>query len=701
MVAPNCAETTTLSLSRNIDKDLNNVRVVRVADYHDESISRGFFAEKAETVEEVYADFRKTLANGEIRDFLNAVKLGRGSVSQVSTEVSPWAIEKAAPFTKASLFNLLLGSLVDPGVAEKAAAIVKSVYTRSDLSAVGVQEFLYSFRVGTSKVLGQIFSLAESQDSNIWIAQTSVDGVLRNIAKDIENHEIREKYLASDISGLELLGVLQYATSAQRIEFLRVLHTLALQNEEVRSYAATKLDNVLAYVNTLEKIEVISEILASSSASGSYEFVNTMVKASKDLDELVQIVSGIGEDVLLGTGNEALRGYVAHAVLGPELRAASMPEKLSEDASTEEIDRTLDGIKEAIQERMGILSAYADQTTVVQEYTAIAEYNHAYLEEKHASAESYDELRLFANLMIEKLPLEFKYCIKLSHEQPGLRIILVDGNIALVPTAGAEWSESEIVQVKLAFEAYTEGILLTTPLLAEIARTEAISDGVMGARFPDGLIKISNEAVDNGFAAILYPGNSTLYVTLVHEIAHGIQLGQDGGGVLVGDEGSTAFTLGDLRYEFEEFLALSGWSVVHPSRYSVTNEGLSVVLDGVEYPVRYPIIHDGQEITLVFGHGTLFSYDTYGPFSLWAYGRSNPWEDWAVAFTDYRLFPERLITFAPEKFKFFDQEFGFYRERSDLQDLCATKLRERAKLRHQEEPYIPETEAELVVNLPQ
>ena len=170
---------------------------------------------------------------------------------------------------------------------------------------------------------------------------------------------------------------------------------------------------------------------------------------------------------------------------------------------------------------------------------------------------------------------------------------------------------------------------------------------------------------------MFYPKVSSLQVVLTHELGHSIQLGRDGGGV-VGDH----YTPGEASFDFDEFVRLGGWAVYLPDSYQITNGGAAVKIEGHEYPIDRPVKFHGEFVTFLFDGWQLSSYKSAAPFSLRWYSRTTPWEDWAEGFAEYNLMPQRLITFAPEKFQYFEDEFGKYSDRKDLQKLLDDNLKQ-------------------------
>ena len=91
---------------------------------------------------------------------------------------------------------------------------------------------------------------------------------------------------------------------------------------------------------------------------------------------------------------------------------------------------------------------------------------------------------------------------------------------------------------------------------------------------------------------------------------------------------------------------------------------------------------DGAE-WIVFRHGSnnlLFYHRVDAEFSLNNYSLSDPLEDFAEAFTEYTLCPDRLIECAPEKFYYMEIHFRMYRATGDYQRLAAVQQALRGRL---------------------
>jgi len=570
---------------------------------------------------------------------------------------------------------------ISPGLREEVLTADERTVLEAIFKAMAREELRHNisrFPGRLAQALEQVAGEKEKQD----VTASLVRKMLREMAATLSEPALKEKYLSPEASDRTLLEVLRYVSSEERLNFLLSLTESSYINDAVRQFVRGKLDNALYFTSTSERIFLIEHLLANTKNGCVVDDITNVLKASKTLEQLTEIVQVIGPERLLGIPDDisseskaGLREMTALAQLSWQLRQASIPTLLAENAAEQEVERALQAVEAGLSERQAIIHSFPEflETRVSQDYQDTVAYELEYLNKQRAEVKSLDELRKLTNLMIQKIELEFKYGIKLTHEDPGPVLSIRNGKLEISLSAGAHWTIEQLGDLKAALEKMPEGILLITPLLKEIQRVESLGQYVLGCRTHGGLIQIADFAIDNPIMAKINPGIPTIVQTLIHEMGHSLQLGAEQADVL--HEGNEyRLAPGDSRYEFAEFMQLSGWKLIHPNRFSVTNSGLSVKLDGQEYILGVPIKHNGQRLILALNQGLLFSYEAFAPFSLVKYSRTNPWEDWAEAFAEYFLMPERLITFAPEKFQYLEEEFRQYDTREDLQSMLARAL---------------------------
>ena len=149
---------------------------------------------------------------------------------------------------------------------------------------------------------------------------------------------------------------------------------------------------------------------------------------------------------------------------------------------------------------------------------------------------------------------------------------------------------------------------------------------------------------------------NSLQVTLAHEIGHSIQLGDSP--PRFADQSAEIVLVGDPRYSFDEFLKLAGWRVLPPGSFTISEGDQAATIDGKTHALGTPVVIHGERVILAVDRGRLYQYSIDGEFSLNAYSRTNPWEDWAEAYCEYLLIPERLKQIAPQKYRYFVDCFG-------------------------------------------
>lgn len=484
--------------------------------------------------------------------------------------------------------------------------------------------------------------------------------MLHDIAEKLDDPALRAHYTRQGISERELIGVLRYATSEQRVDVLKAVLSGLSQDPSSAEFAREKGDNMCRFMSATERI-VAARLLLEDSKALSAEAVAIILQSSSDLHELMEIIGGLGMERLLALNNADIQECVAISLLMPRLDMRPARAAASAGTELETLARAVDALRFAMEECLETVRAVQElcpsQTGAQLEETFL--YNLHFFSERSGESSTPEQVSELISMMTLKMELECRYGIKLSHEEQGPR-----GD-------GAEWTERSLRDVARALEKLPEGLVLTTPRLYEIQVVDNLGPYVMGARFPTGVIRICECSIDHVMLALAYGGISSLEHTLVHEIGHGIQIG--GTDTDFTDAGRR-IAPGSIRTDFQEFMELSGWQVVDESKYEIRNMGLSVFIDGQEIPVEVPTRLNGQPVVLSIYGGRLFMRDALAEFSLVPYSRTSPWEDYAEAFAEYYLLPERLITFAPRKFEFFEQEYGRYADRADLLKLLGERL---------------------------
>lgn len=661
------------------------IPIVHTIDLRDESISAGLtsdFSSTEDLARTISAELAKALARDSVRDVISRIASGAESIVESLKNLAPADIADAPAFEKGVLVQQLLAADTAPEIKETTIKIIESINFGAGLSMGEVKAFFTGLKSYCQNNLEELFRVVASRQQALDVADALVESLLHDIASNLQDPLLRARFLDPTLSDRDMLEVLRYAGSEERLNFVETVYEVGPTSPAVQAFLQGKLDNVLHHTSTEERIALTRYVIDGANSSLAPQFAANILMASRNLGELKQIVDAVGQDLLLQTGNPELREYVAHTVLGSQLRNLELPPYLEEDAAGKQIDEALEKSVAALEDALRIIdqSPFAD-SALAQDFRAASTYNIEQLKAARENVNSCAQLREIANVIRLKSELDFKYCVKLTDQEAGLRPYIMEGVLVLIAGEPQNWTSKELLDVKAALERLPEGLLLLTPRLTEIQRVDFIGPGIMAARYPEGIIRVGSLAVDSEYVTSMFPGVSSLQVVLTHEIGHGIQLGAAICTCEIQANGLDPFTRADPRYEFRDFLDLSKWQIVDKSHYQMMDGNRSVVVDGEPFCLYTPYRHNGKEIVFVYDHGNeiLYCVDAFAPFSVDRYGRSNPWEDWAVSFAEYHYTPERLITFAPEKFQYFEQEFRVYGARTDLQEKLASSLAKRGK----------------------
>lgn len=516
-----------------------------------------------------------------------------------------------------------------------------------NINSSGLGDTLFSFSpswIGRAEeakqedLLSRFFD-ASSQDEKVSIAGDLVKSMLREAASTLKDSGLRDRYLSSEISERELVGVLEYCDTPTLLNFTKKICELSDGSKEVGDFVRSKLDNVFRVSTEGEKASILN-MLISSEVPSKGSFVAEGLRSAESHGELSKLIKVIGEGKLSALGNLEVSNMVAQGVFGETLRRLSLPKapkKDADEASQRKFFKDLDSVLERAEKSLTSKSELASTDNGKEYLVSIAYFR--------GEATNSDGVNCEA--LNARISLSFRYGLRLTDTSPGTF------------GSGARWSVDELKDVEKALKRLPEGIIISTPVFCELQRVESIGPGILGARYSDGVIRIADLAIKHPAVEKDFPGIGSLQMVLVHEIGHGIQLGRSYGRIYPSPEGSPTIEGGDDRMDFDEFLGVSGWQVIDRDRWEVTTEG-KLLIDGEEYKIRTPIELDGQRLILTFSRGELFAINAEARFSFDDYARTNPWEDYAEAFSEYFLMPKRLFQYAPDKYRFFEEEFGMH-----------------------------------------
>ena len=503
-----------------------------------------------------------------------------------------------------------------------------------------------------------LLAISESPQEKSAIAAGAIDTMLREIARHLSDPDQRQRFAKEGLSERERTRVLGYASKSDLINFIEQLSELAKSDSSVKSYIDHKLNNALNYTNVSERTAIVKNALTNKE---NESLVLGCLRSSESFAELKTLVQAVGEKALLNCGLAEIKDLVAYVMLAPKVRDAAIPALLGDKPTKDNIKSLERAWHSSIDDRITAIKANTEcaATNIAARLRSIFEYEQNFVKAEFKAAKTDSERAEVLNAALLRLEISSKFGLKISASD---KLVAGEG----------KWASSELRDLKTTLADLNSAVLLSTPLLTEIQRASMPSrPNVLGARYGNGVIRVFDATFGSREIEVFYPKVSSLQVVLTHELGHAIQLGKDGGGVI-----GNQYTPGEASFDFDEFVRLGGWAVYLPDTYEITNSGASVKIDGHEYPIDRPVKFHGELVTFLFDGWQLSSYKSAAPFSLRWYSRTTPWEDWAEGFAEYNLMPERLITFAPEKFQYFEDEFGRYSDRKDLQKLLDQSLRQ-------------------------
>jgi len=504
----------------------------------------------------------------------------------------------------------------------------------------------------------------------------------RELGEEALRNELRQLTGGSEsTSDRDLLRSLAAVSSEERVRFIQSVLEHAEANEGARQFLREKLNNALLATSEAERVGLAVDAARGTPGVANTEFITELCRSARSFDELCTLVRCVGVERIVQSSSPALIEIAATATLLQELQRVAAP-FLKDPA---------DKAPQQVKELQQMLLELRKQVIGHPEFKETKRYQYlleqldsdaALLKRGTVSGRDAAEVTVFLETFRARVAVELQYGILLRGQEAGMQpgIGLDDEPL---PSHGVEWTLAQVQGAEATLRALPGVILYTTPMLHEIQRVETLgSPYILGRRFEDGVVRIANAAINLRALEILYPGCSSFQVVLTHELGHSIQLGLHSSSFELTQDRGLSFADGDPRYDFKEYMGLSGWRIFAPGQFKSTNGGLSVQIGEDEYPVGQPVKFNGQDVIFTLRGGLLLAYKALGPFSLVDYARTNPWEDFAEAFCEYTLHPDRLITFAPEKFKFLDEEFGRYRQDTELYK----KLERQLGRRKQQDP---------------
>jgi hypothetical protein len=467
------------------------------------------------------------------------------------------------------------------------------------------------------------------------------------------------------------LGSLKEASSTERMQFTRQAMELTFGYERLTPRQQSTFQKTFYHLTVNEKVRSIRSLLNKLDDSDSptiyRQLVGLCLDSCKNNKNLIRVINRVGSAGLYEEGSKRIKNIVAHAKITQALGTIVLPRKLRSNAPSPTVTRRLNEIKAVLEERLKIVKRkrpYAN-TVVGKRFRSILERNLESLSIDRRTTHGVKARRELAAVYVDKIALECRYGIALTNERRASG------------TSTVQWSESTLRSVKRALEAFPEMTLTAVPKFAQMRLMEYLKDAY-GQRDGTGLVKIATMSEKDSAIFAEYKGHDSMKLVVLHEVGHSIKFGPFTDGKdrkeSINDLSRQSNPLVDLA----DFMRLSGWKVLPPESFQITEKSRSIRIDDKSYVLGDPVDYKGNMVVFRWDDGkkTLYYHDAGARFPVQSYGRYNPWEDWTESLTDYAFLPERLIEFAPWKFVYFEQRFNRHTENETVMALLNKELPE-------------------------
>ncbi len=525
---------------------------------------------------------------------------------------------------------------------------------------------------------------------------STLDDALKKLAETLTNESLREYYTAPERTVKERAGVLAHLSTDNRLTLLSSLLERAGQERAIFETLADKLDNLLYYTSPQERGELLCSVVLSAPSDLASIQTEQVLRASRSIDDLRQVVKYADSASLLALGDREVNNYVALAELHPLLSQVPLPGIDTIETSQESLAQSSQAIYDAVTEIAQTLEGHSEllNSDYVYELSRALAGTLTSFEQEMNQATSPDELQSVLQRYSKIIELEVTYGVHLTTGASDYLSRVADADIdicsadefgvdlpqELASAAPLTWTLDDLREIESVLTSLPESDLHMTPLLNTIELVPSLGYGVLGARYTTGTIKIAQISIGLTSIAEQYEGRSSLAVVLAHEIGHGIQISDGPSGIYIDNEGNFYFGEGASLHDFDEWIELSDWQMIHRDRYEPGTTPGTIMLDGVEVPLETPIEHNGERMVLLYraDYDILTSYNPDADFSSRWYAKTSPWEDFAEAFSEYILVPERLAQDAPLKFLHLEEEFKLYVNNEEISELLERSLEERS-----------------------
>lgn len=401
------------------------------------------------------------------------------------------------------------------------------------------------------------------------------------------------------------------------------------------------------------KIVALDRLLSNDERSPSHKNeIGKVLKSCSTLEDLAAVVKAIGCERLYEIRDRDIRECCVQAVLGERLRGLPLPPLNAKFSTRKTIEESLVLLSRCLEEALTVCAEvpqFAKSACARRYQTALLD-RFTDTQDLLAFKGPVSQLRECANALIAASEIALAFGISLTHES------------AEPAEYAPRWQVREIHEVHAALQAIPETLLLFTPRLCEICRVAFIDEDTYAERAPDGVITVSDLAIDNAYHSARMEGLNSLRIIMCHELGHAVQIGAQRDRATLDNVSGKITGPADPRFPFDEFLQLADWKIIERSRVKRLSANQAILLDGELLPLNKPINYKGDLRTFIYDSSEkiVYSYRPDTEFSLNIYSRESPWEDWAEGFAEYILLPERLLAFAPKKFMYFEKYIGKY-----------------------------------------
>lgn len=492
------------------------------------------------------------------------------------------------------------------------------------------------------------------------------------------------------------LQLREYASTFERI---RSRESLTAVVKEIISFAATNrerarivsftLPHLLRLCSTANKRHLLTVVLNHPSKSLRKRLAYGVIRSASGREQLLELLTPARARQLANCGSRKLTELVAKALVLRTLEPFNVPfgmwqrrfkDNNSKNRQTaRERVRELESVARKGLEALDKLSYLSHKPRSKSETRpliparplhdarmTLSSIVKASEKLRAGPRPTYGRLREFVNVASRRLSLERSDGIRLlqSHTLPDKDL----------------WKPNLVQRFITAFRLIPESERLMTPHLREfmLSKTENAAE-----RRQSGRVALSYPGELFRWRDARYEGCSSLTRLVLHEVAHSIQMGHEGKIMKWDNATGELFSPNNPLIDLKGFFALSDWRVVGFFDSSAFIDKHAIRIGDRTYPLGRPltielpltpsagVTRTPMEVVLRRENNFVYAHRVDAKFSLNNYALTAPEEDWAEAFTEYVICPDRLIELAPEKFHYMEIHFRMYRSARDFARLNA------------------------------